>query len=124
MFTSGCILFKEICSVNWKYKYVGKSRSIERYFFLIKGLDLLNDGSLVKEFVKSKDIDVPVQMIVLDHQKDGRFEERKPPSIMEEYPLNSTIFFLSHKLYGVMGTAIGYDIKNDTLDIRVEVFWI
>ena len=124
MFTSRCILFKKICSFNREYLHAGKSRSVEWYFYLIKGLNLLNDGSLVKEFVKSKDIDVPVQIIVLDHQRDGRFEERNPPSIIEEYPLNSTIFFLSHKLYGVMGTAIGYDIKNDTLDIRVAVFRI
>ena len=63
----------------------------------------LNTGAFVKEYEGSeKEVEVAVQMAVSEiASEDPRYIEREAPSLSEEFPEGSKIFFLGEHAYGV-----------------------
>ena len=86
------------------------------------GMQLLTDGSVVKEFKVLSEFDTPIQLLVLDDHHDPRFDERPRPPIHIEFPEGSIVFFLSPKLYGTLCEVShsGAD-SNDSVTLKVNL---
>ncbi|KAJ3251090.1 hypothetical protein HK103_002892 [Boothiomyces macroporosus] len=89
----------------------------------LQGMQLLNDGSIVKKFTPKFDYDVPLASLVLGNYEDPRFKNKPAPKIEEEFPVESQTFFLSPKLYGLLGTVISHNtVRPATVDLRLGRF--
>jgi 5'-3' exoribonuclease 1 len=84
------------------------------------GMDLLQDGSLVKRFSNSI-IEVPVQLVLFDAEKyeDSRYKAVESPPTSLHFPLNSFCFLLATKYYGCMCKVAGHK-SADTVDIHIQ----
>ena len=88
----------------------------------IQGMALLNDGSLVKDFGPSE-VEIAVQTIITGGQyEEERYIAKPPPSLEEEFPLDSVVFLLTSKYYGSMGTIVNHDLAQSTLSVGVNIF--
>jgi 5'-3' exoribonuclease 1 len=66
------------------------------------GLKRLEDGALVKDYDASKEDELALQLAVPEvESEDPRYIERGPPSLAEEFPEGSKVFFLGEHAYGV-----------------------
>lgn len=74
-------------------------------------MKLLDDGSLIKDFMEdSFQVDVPLSTLVEDPgYEDERFKEKPPPSVEEEFPLDSKVFFLGNQNFGMPADIAGYN---------------
>jgi 5'-3' exoribonuclease 1 len=89
---------------------------------VLVGMQLLNDGSLVKEFKTISDSDTPIQLLVLGNYFDPRFANVPCPSITEEFPIGSPVFFLAPKLYGTICEVVpSQNAGRDTVSVRLTV---
>jgi 5'-3' exoribonuclease 1 len=90
---------------------------------VLKGLQLLNDGSFVKEFAPKGEFDIPIQLVVTGSYEDPRFRNIRAPKVTHEFPTGSPVFFLAPKLYGVLGEVLEHqEGSKDTLDLCVQRF--
>jgi hypothetical protein len=67
------------------------------------GLKRLEDGALVKDYDEdaNKEYEIALQLAVSQvESEDPRYVERGPPSLAEEFPENSKVFFLGEHAYG------------------------
>lgn len=86
------------------------------------GMQLLNDGFVVKEFKILSENDTPIQLLVLEDHHDTRFDERPRPPIHEEFPNGTAVFFLSPKLYGNLCDVAPSDGNaTDSVTLRVSL---
>ncbi|KAJ3187980.1 hypothetical protein HDU85_006373 [Gaertneriomyces sp. JEL0708] len=86
---------------------------------LLKGMKLLEDGALVKDFASFKDqTDVILQTVVerVDVE-DPRYIEQPPPALSEAYPVGATVFFLGHQGYGSQAEVTGH--AEERMHIRM-----
>ncbi|KAJ3372350.1 hypothetical protein HDU91_003960 [Kappamyces sp. JEL0680] len=84
------------------------------------GMQLLNDGSIVKEFKVVSEFDTPVQLLVLGNHFDPRFSDIPCPPIELEFPLGSPVFFLAQKLYGSLCEVVPPEVASpNALSIRI-----
>lgn len=91
---------------------------------VFSGMQLLNDGSIVKQYASKEDFDIPVQMLVTGNYFDPRYENQPCPAITQEFPVDSLVFFLSKGKYGVIGKVIDHEedeTETEKLSISVEV---
>ena len=85
------------------------------------GMQLLNDGSVVKEFKILSENDVPIQLLVFEDHHDPRFDEIPRPPIQEEFPDGSAVFFLSPKLYGNL-CEVAPSVGNIPDSVNLQVY--
>lgn len=86
------------------------------------GMQLLTDGSIVKEFKVPSEYDTPIQLLVEEDHHDPRFDEKPRPPIHEEFPYGSGVFFLSSKIYGNLCEVVPSDqgdAQEDTVNLQV-----
>ncbi|GAA5835075.1 hypothetical protein JCM9279_007191 [Rhodotorula babjevae] len=87
---------------------------------VLKGLELKDDGSLVKEWEEEAgDYALQATVAKVDAQ-DERFIEQPPLALDVEYPAGSKVFFLGHAAYGTPAQV--FDHQGDNLSIRVAFF--
>jgi 5'-3' exoribonuclease 1 len=69
---------------------------------MFAGLKRLEDGSFVKDYEDiSKEYELALQLAVPQvESEDPRYIERGPPSLTEEFPEGSKVFFLGEHAYG------------------------
>ncbi|KAI8835101.1 XRN 5'-3' exonuclease N-terminus-domain-containing protein [Chytridium lagenaria] len=76
---------------------------------VLKGMSLNEDGALLKDFNSARENDFGLQTVVVGSQhEDPRFEEKPPPPLIEEFPMNSQIFFLGNIHFGALGEIRGH----------------
>jgi hypothetical protein len=75
---------------------------ISRSDLMFAGLKRLEDGSFVKDYEDiSKEYELALQLAVPQvESEDPRYIERGPPSLTEEFPEGSKVFFLGEHAYG------------------------
>jgi 5'-3' exonuclease len=85
------------------------------------GLKRLEDGSLVKDWEEEdKETDFPVQMSVKEVSfEDERFMEQGAPTLDEEFPVGTMVFFLGEHGYGVVAQV--QDTIDGTLSVTLAV---
>lgn len=100
---------------------VGKTE-IGVHVCVLRGMKKTPEGAYVKEYVNPAQEDlVPLQMVVTRvASPDPRYIERPPPSVKEEFPVNSRAFFLGSAYYGTLATVTGHS-GHDTIDISMIV---
>ncbi|TNY22353.1 XRN 5'-3' exonuclease N-terminus-domain-containing protein [Rhodotorula diobovata] len=87
---------------------------------VLKGLELQDDGSLVKEW-EDEAGDYALQATVSTVAvEDERFIEQPPVALDVEYPAGSKVFFLGHAAYGTPAQVMEHE--EDSLAIRVAFF--
>jgi hypothetical protein len=69
---------------------------------VLSGLKRLESGALVKDYEDaSKEYELALQLAVRQvESEDPRYIERGPPSLVEEFPESSKVFFLGEHAYG------------------------
>ncbi|SRR6266851_592330 len=75
---------------------------ISRSDLMFAGLKRLEDGAFVKDYEDiSKEYELALQLAVPEvESEDPRYIERGPPSLTEEFPEGSKVFFLGEHAYG------------------------
>lgn len=75
---------------------------ISRSDLMFAGLKRLEDGAFVKDYEDiSKEYELALQLAVPQvESEDPRYIERGPPSLTEEFPEGSKVFFLGEHAYG------------------------
>jgi len=76
---------------------------ISRSDLMFAGLKRLEDGAFVKDYEEdiSKEYELALQLAVPQvESEDPRYIERGPPSLAEEFPEGSKVFFLGEHAYG------------------------
>ncbi|KAG8833381.1 hypothetical protein FRC17_010777 [Serendipita sp. 399] len=88
----------------------------------LKGLKLLDDGALAKEWEgESSEVDVPIQLIVKEVSfEDERFKEHPAPPLAQDFPLGSMVFFLGEHAYGVVAQI--QEIVDNSLSVTLAFF--
>ncbi len=89
---------------------------------MLKGLKILDDGAISKEYaeIQGVDTDYATQVIVDEViSEDQRFLEKAAQPIEEEFPNNFRGFYLGEGCYGRPMVVIGH--RDNKVDIRVKV---
>ncbi|CAG7851990.1 5'-3' exoribonuclease 1; AltName: Full=Exonuclease 2; AltName: Full=Exonuclease II; Short=Exo II; AltName: Full=p140 [Serendipita indica DSM 11827] len=88
----------------------------------LKGLRSKDDGSLVKDWDDAdKETDLPLQMLVQEvNFEDERFMEQAAPSLVDEFPQGSKVFFLGEHAYGVVAQVEG--VEKNALTVTLAFF--
>ena len=75
---------------------------ISRSDLLLAGLKRLEDGAFVKDYEDaSKELELALQLAVREvESEDPRYIERGAPSLADEFPEGSKVFFLGEHAYG------------------------
>ncbi|KAJ3119413.1 hypothetical protein HK100_000328 [Physocladia obscura] len=86
---------------------------------LLKGMILVEDGSMVKNFA-TDEVDVALQTVVEGREhEDPRYKEVPPPAIADEFYIGSSVFFLGPINYGGLGEVRGYSDDGDLLTVKL-----
>lgn len=69
----------------------------------------LDSGAFVKEYeTQGKEMEQAVQMTITSvASEDPRYVERVPPSLSEEFPVGTKVFFLGEHAYGTAAQISG-----------------
>ena len=69
----------------------------------------LDSGAFVKEYeTQDKEMEQAVQLTVTSvSSEDPRYIERVPPSLREEFPIGTKVFFLGEHAYGTAAQISG-----------------
>jgi 5'-3' exoribonuclease 1 len=69
----------------------------------------MDNGALMREYeTPDKEMEQAVQMIVTTvASEDPRYIERAPPSLGEEFPIDTKVFFLGEDAYGATAHISG-----------------
>jgi 5'-3' exoribonuclease 1 len=75
---------------------------ISHFDLMFAGLKRLEDGAFIKDYEDiSKEYELALQLAVPQvESEDPRYIERGPPSLAEEFPEGSKVFFLGEHAYG------------------------
>lgn len=90
----------------------------------LKGLQLMDDSSFLKDYERDPKNEVPqaLQLAVSAvNREDPRYVERKALPLQREFPFGEHVFFLGKDLYGSPATVVASNKSALALEVRVFV---